>query len=166
VVAARIASFRGDRPGDSFRGWLWGITKNKLREHFRKTTLGDAPAGGTAALERLKLLAAAVPDDSSALEDASSRAFIMRKAMQAVRAEFEETTWQAFWRSQSTSSRQPTSRPTWAFRWRPCGRRSTGCCGACGRNSRGCCSLVSVGSLGRRMIVVVWTQCWAGVDAV
>ncbi|MBI1902542.1 MAG: sigma-70 family RNA polymerase sigma factor [Planctomycetia bacterium] len=99
VVAARIASFRGDRPGDSFRGWLWGITKNKLREHFRKTTFGEAAAGGTAALERLKSLAAGLPDDSSALDDASSRAFIMRKAMQAVRIEFEETTWRAFWRS-------------------------------------------------------------------
>src|SRR5262245_56120301 len=30
AVALNIGKFRRDRPGDSFRGWLWGITRNKL----------------------------------------------------------------------------------------------------------------------------------------
>src|SRR5205823_6582483 len=35
-VSAHFASFHRDRPGDTFRGWLRTITKNKVLDHFRK----------------------------------------------------------------------------------------------------------------------------------
>src|SRR5262245_36645258 len=35
-LAEHIADFRRDRPGDSFRGWLRTITRNKLLDHFRR----------------------------------------------------------------------------------------------------------------------------------
>src|SRR5262245_56116892 len=34
-VAAGIDAFRRKSSGDSFRGWLWTITRNKIRDHFR-----------------------------------------------------------------------------------------------------------------------------------
>src|SRR5262245_5033284 len=34
AVAAGIADFRRDRPGDTFRGWLRGVTRNKVLMHF------------------------------------------------------------------------------------------------------------------------------------
>src|SRR5262245_4484517 len=36
TVARRASDFRHDRPGDSFRGWLWGITRNKIGDWLRR----------------------------------------------------------------------------------------------------------------------------------
>src|SRR5437764_23519 len=36
AVARTVADFRRERPGDSFRGWLWTITQNKVRDHWRR----------------------------------------------------------------------------------------------------------------------------------
>ena len=36
AVATSLHKFRLDRPGDTFRGWLRGITKNKLLDHYRR----------------------------------------------------------------------------------------------------------------------------------
>jgi RNA polymerase sigma-70 factor (ECF subfamily) len=46
TVAARIADFRRDGPGASFRGWLWTITRNKLGDHFRRRASRPQAAGG------------------------------------------------------------------------------------------------------------------------
>src|SRR5262249_6259988 len=47
AVARSIAGFRRERPGDSFRGWLWTITLNKVRS-LRGRGANPAPAvGGT-----------------------------------------------------------------------------------------------------------------------
>lgn len=35
-VMLSIARFRKEQPGDSFRGWLWIVTQNKLRDHWRR----------------------------------------------------------------------------------------------------------------------------------
>lgn len=35
AVAAHIADFHRQRPGDSFTGWLRTITRNKVTDHFR-----------------------------------------------------------------------------------------------------------------------------------
>src|SRR3954452_24312510 len=35
VVAAGLNSFQADRPGASFRGWVRGIARHKLQDHFR-----------------------------------------------------------------------------------------------------------------------------------
>ena len=52
-VAAGLASFRHDRPGDTFRGWLYGITHNQLLMHFRRRQHQPQAVGGSDALARL-----------------------------------------------------------------------------------------------------------------
>ena len=94
-VAAGLKSYHQDVPGASFRGWLRGIARHKLQDHFRR---GPARAeGGTEALVRLQDLPAwdEAPDFS---ESNGEVARLYRRALDQVRGQFEERTWQAFWR--------------------------------------------------------------------
>jgi RNA polymerase sigma-70 factor (ECF subfamily) len=95
AVAAGLGGFRRDRPGDTFRGWLRGITRNKLLDHLRRRQ-GQAEAqGGTDAHRQMQQIAEQPwPEDSE--EDLGA---LYRRALELVRGEFEERTWQAFWRA-------------------------------------------------------------------
>jgi RNA polymerase sigma-70 factor (ECF subfamily) len=95
TVARRIDDFRRDRPGDTFRGWLRGITRNKLGDWMRRQARQEHAVGGSEALQRL--LATPAADDDE-LHDPEAIRALHRRALEAVRAEHEERTWQAFWR--------------------------------------------------------------------
>src|SRR5207249_1709645 len=49
AVAAHLNRFHRDRPADTFRGWLRTITKNKVRDHYRRRRHEPQAAGGTEA---------------------------------------------------------------------------------------------------------------------
>ena len=98
VVARRLCLFRSERPGDTFRGWLCGITKNKVREFQRRRGHQADAAGGTTAMARFHSLSSSLPDDPEPQDDAA-RSLLMRRALETIRAEFEESTWRAFWRT-------------------------------------------------------------------
>src|SRR5947199_10678979 len=53
AVAAHLAAFRRDRSGDTFRGWLRAITRNKVNDLFRRREREPAGAGGSEARARL-----------------------------------------------------------------------------------------------------------------
>jgi RNA polymerase sigma-70 factor, ECF subfamily len=96
-VATHIASFRKDREGDTFRGWLRTITQHKVVDHFRKLGREPGGAGGTDAQIRFaKLPAAQLPDDEGSSERRADRGVVGR-ALELIRSEFEERTWRAFW---------------------------------------------------------------------
>ena len=54
AVAASLGSFRRDRAGDTFRGWLRGVTRNQVLMYFRRNHGRPQPVGGSEALERLQ----------------------------------------------------------------------------------------------------------------
>ena len=76
AVARNIESFRRDRPGDSFRGWLWTITRSKIRDHFRRFKGQPEAQGGTDAQLRL----AEIPEPPS---DASQSCVARRLRQQS-----------------------------------------------------------------------------------
>src|SRR5205809_6722952 len=54
AAAAGLAAFRRDRPGDSFRGWLRGITRNQVLMYFRRNHGRPQPVGGSAELDAVQ----------------------------------------------------------------------------------------------------------------
>jgi RNA polymerase sigma-70 factor (ECF subfamily) len=97
AVAAHLDQF-DDRRHSSFRAWLRTITENKIRDHFRRKNAADDAVGGTEAQRRLTQVPAPSLTESSVADEAWDDGFLHR-AVELVRAEFEEKTWQAFWRT-------------------------------------------------------------------
>jgi RNA polymerase sigma-70 factor (ECF subfamily) len=93
AAAAGLADFHRDRPGDTFRGWLRGITRNKVLLHFRRGRRHPVAEGGTEAWDRLQEVAdpLAGEDSLDVLDD------LYRRTLELVRGEFADQTWQAFW---------------------------------------------------------------------
>jgi RNA polymerase sigma-70 factor (ECF subfamily) len=97
-VSAAIGDLRDDRPGSTFRGWLWTITRNKIRDFYRgRRDLVEA-SGGTAAQLRLAEIPDHLPDDATDDTQRSLTRSIFHRSLELVRAQFEDNTWQAFWR--------------------------------------------------------------------
>lgn len=98
AVLVSLPGFRRDRPQDSFSGWLATITRNKVREHYRRRQ-GKADARGGSTAQRQM---AEIPQPETSAEsiqpDAPSTACLSRRALEMIRAEFEVRTWDAFWR--------------------------------------------------------------------
>jgi len=91
-----LANFRHDRPEDSFRGWLRAVTRNALALHFRRNGRIPFAPGGSEAFLRLQEVA----DPKVDLPDEDPPAQIRglyRRALDLVRGEFEDRTWQMFW---------------------------------------------------------------------
>lgn len=99
AVAAAIDGFRRDRQNDSFRGWLFGITRNKINDHFRRLAGRPAAAGGSAAQQQLAQLPQAAEASAEAMTGDDDFSLVVRQTLDLIRSEFEERTWQAFWRT-------------------------------------------------------------------
>ena len=93
TVALKIADYRQDG-GSGFRAWLWGITRNKLREFSRTRAAEPQPGGIDAAL-----LADIPLDETEEYLQTDSQARLTQRALEVLQTEFEENTWRAFWRS-------------------------------------------------------------------
>jgi RNA polymerase sigma-70 factor (ECF subfamily) len=97
AAASHMASFHRDRPGDSFRGWLRGITRNMVLQHFRRNDRHPKAAGGTDALLQLQGIAELEEDAGDGTDPSEELDGLRRRALELVRCEFAERTWQAFW---------------------------------------------------------------------
>lgn len=96
-VAEHIETFRHDRPGDTFRGWLRMITHRKILDLVRRRGRQPLAQGGSNAHGRMLQL----PDlDEAPAEESSEEVKrLHHRALELVRGEFEDRTWQAFWRT-------------------------------------------------------------------
>jgi RNA polymerase sigma-70 factor (ECF subfamily) len=94
VFRSVAASIKSCEPG-SFRGWLWTITRSKLIDHFRKGERQPAATGGSDAQARLQQIPEAL-DEADAGPGQNTP--LVKRALDMIRPDFEEATWQAFWR--------------------------------------------------------------------
>ncbi len=97
AVAQGIGKFSKDRPNGSFRGWLRTITRSKVADHFRKVQKEPPAAGGSNAYEQLQERAAWESSSEDAGESKAVQQLRLR-ALELVRGEFEQRTWEMFWR--------------------------------------------------------------------
>jgi RNA polymerase sigma-70 factor (ECF subfamily) len=98
AVAAHIDRFRRDHPGDTFRGWLWTITQNKLRDHWRRGGGRPEAVGGSTAQQALLQIPQEQSGDSAECDLSLEAASVLHRALEMIRSEVQERTWQAFWR--------------------------------------------------------------------
>jgi RNA polymerase sigma-70 factor (ECF subfamily) len=96
-VASHIQAFHKDRPGDTFRHWLRAITRNKVRDHFRRLSHHPRAAGGTDAQAYFSQLPAPA-DEGDAPDEEGETSQLLRGALHVVRAQVQEQTWLAFWK--------------------------------------------------------------------
>lgn len=104
TATVRLESFRRERPGDSFRGWLCGITRHKILAYRERQQRQPRAAGGTTVLRQLQDLPG---EDELPLgggpeadaDDVDAVAALFRRAVAMVQCEFEPATWTAFWRT-------------------------------------------------------------------
>jgi RNA polymerase sigma-70 factor, ECF subfamily len=99
AVVANITGFRKDRPGDTFRGWLRTITRNKVRDHFRRRGREPEGEGGTEARGRMVQIPDLPDSDGDSAASADEERDLYRRALDLIQQEFAERTWQAFWRT-------------------------------------------------------------------
>jgi RNA polymerase sigma-70 factor (ECF subfamily) len=76
-------------PGRRFRGWLWTVAVNKLRERRRRS------AALTATISDADLPEA--PDTVEEFTETEYRRFLTDRALQLMEKDFEPATWRAFW---------------------------------------------------------------------
>jgi RNA polymerase sigma-70 factor (ECF subfamily) len=97
AVCGALDGFEHGREGNTFRGWLRVIAQNKIRDHYRRQAGQVTAAGGTDAAARL----AEVPASPLSADASEQRALsgLYRRALDLIRCEFEQRTWEAFWRA-------------------------------------------------------------------
>ena len=92
-VSKAIGRFDADRTGATFRGWLWTITKHKLRDRQRADARApvaiDLEAGGWTMLDD-------VDPPSELVDDVAS---IRMRMLEVVRSSIDSRSWQMFWRT-------------------------------------------------------------------
>lgn len=92
-VVKSLGDFGSEGKPTKFRAWLWGITRNRLMDHFRKRQSQPRVIGGS----DIQSMLSEIPHDppQEAPDEVNA---LTQRALQLIKTDFKESTWQAFWR--------------------------------------------------------------------
>ena len=96
-VSEKLHTFDRSRAGASFRGWLRVITRNKIVDFYRAFDRQEHAAGGSTANKRIRDFPADLSTDAD--ENQRELSGLYSRAVELMKENFEERTWQAFWMS-------------------------------------------------------------------
>ena len=96
IVAVRVEEFRGEGEHESFRAWVWTISRNRIKNDLQKQAEQDGDAAGLEATE------AAYDSNLADLDITTPQppppdAALLHRVLGAIRPDFEDLTWDAFW---------------------------------------------------------------------
>jgi RNA polymerase sigma-70 factor (ECF subfamily) len=92
AVFRGIEQFDPQRPDATFRGWLWSVARNRIRDYFRRHCPPDQAAGGSG-FSSFTFSIPELPEEPSESADISA---LVRRGMLRIEADFEPKTWQMF----------------------------------------------------------------------
>ena len=96
-VARGVGNFHRSQANQSFRNWLATITRNRVRDFWRRSQKHPEPAGGTAALLHFQNVADPLDESLDATISVEKlEGELSRRVLELVRSEFEEKSWRAF----------------------------------------------------------------------
>jgi len=99
AVATGMARYRRDRPDATFRGWLWTIARHEAHRYVARRETRSLAIGGSALLARLAQIPEQQPQEDNDPEVAGQLSGLVDRALLVIRRDFQERTWQAFWRT-------------------------------------------------------------------
>jgi RNA polymerase sigma-70 factor (ECF subfamily) len=97
AVATHVDDFSNEATTSSFRGWLWTITRNQIRLFYRQRKGRPQATGGTDARRALDSHPDLLEQDDEPAGAGEPQGLI-RRALELIRQDFQEQTWQAFLR--------------------------------------------------------------------
>lgn len=92
-----IHGFQKEKPSDTFRGWLYVVTRNKIRDFARKKSKSPTAQGGTEFNLRLQDLPDHCAEETTSTGQAELTG-IYSRAIESIKEGFGDATWQSFWR--------------------------------------------------------------------
>ncbi len=100
-VSRNVDRYSAEGPADSFRGWLWTITRNAVREFHRDKATRPHAVGGSDAHAQFQQISEnlAKSDGIDSWNKSSDSTILAHRALKLIQGDFESRTWQAFWRT-------------------------------------------------------------------
>lgn len=92
ILLVELPRFEYEAARGSFRGWLKTVTVNQCRKHHRKRQLAEGRGGDDDVLPSLP-----GGDAWEAFWDAEYQTYLIRRALDVMKAQFEPRLWQCCW---------------------------------------------------------------------
>ena len=97
AAAVGVPRLDYDSSRGTFRGWLYGVARNKLSDFLDRRRRHPQGTGDTSTLDIIHAIP--TPDEESEQWEREYQRQLFSVAAEKVRAVVEESTWEAFWRT-------------------------------------------------------------------